>query len=295
MDLNTLKHFQYIATYKNITKAAEKFYISQSTLSRQIMALENELNVTLFIRDNRKFELTEAGKVFFDECNLLISHIESVVEKTKNTWNGNNGTLRIVSPGNLIDILPSVIQDFKKIYPDSHLKLETYNFNEIPNALLHNLYDIAFTYEFASFENDFVECVEVGEDDFSMVVSSDFIKNQKDDVVSYVVSNLPLVLPSHIEPPFIKLLVYELSKIPSNCNNKIRYVNSTDSAMLQASVGLGYCLVPTSLTKGKINDKNLTILPVKELKTLGKIHMLYKKDTSSKLVRSFVDIVKSYC
>ncbi|MBG0764598.1 MAG: LysR family transcriptional regulator, partial [Tissierellales bacterium] len=37
MDLQTLKYFQYVAKYKNITRAAKKFYISQSTLSRHIM------------------------------------------------------------------------------------------------------------------------------------------------------------------------------------------------------------------------------------------------------------------
>lgn len=295
MDIETLKRFQYIATYKNITKAADKFYTSQSTLSRQIMALENELQVTLFIRNNRKFELTEAGKVFFNECNLLIRHIESVVEKTQKTWSGINGNLRIVSPGNLIETIPYAIQDFKKLYPQVDIHVEVYNFDEIPNAILHNLYDIAFTYDFASFENDELECVEIGEDDFSIIVSSDFIKNHEDNPLPYILSNLPLVLPSHAEPPFIKLMLYELNKVKTDCTKKTKYVNSTDSAIFQTSIGLGYCVVPTSLAKTSIGSNKFTIIPLDNFKTTGKIYMIYRKNISINLIKSFIEITKSYC
>lgn len=295
MDIDTLKHFHYIATYKNITKAAENFYISQSTLSRQMMALEDELKVTLFIRDNRKFELTEAGKVFLNECSLLITHIESVIQKTQDTWNGINGSLRIVAPGNLTDKLRLSIKNFNKCYPKANLNLETYNFNEIQNAISHDLYDIGFTYDFATFDNEGLEFIEIGQDDFSIIVSSEFIENHKDNPIPYILKNLPLVLPSYTEPPFIKLVLYELSKIPSSSNREIRYVNSTDSAMFQASVGLGYSIVPTALTKEKINSDQLTIIPLKQFKTLGRIYMLYKKNTPSNLLKSFVEIVNSNC
>lgn len=295
MDIDTLKHFHYIATYKNITKAAEKFYISQSTLSRQMMALEDELKVTLFIRDNRKFELTEAGKVFLNECSLLITHIESVIIKTQDTWNGINGSLRVVSPGNLTDNFRLSIKSFNKCHPKANLHLETYNFNEIQNAISHDLYDIGFTYDFATFENEDLEFVEIGQDDFSIIVSSDFIKNHKDDPIPYILKNLPLVLPTYTEPPFIKLMLYELSKIPSSSNKEIRYVNSTDSAMLQTAVGLAYSIVPTALTKEKINSMEVTIIPLDEFKTLGKVKMIYKKNTCSNLAKSFIEIVKSFC
>jgi DNA-binding transcriptional LysR family regulator len=72
MNLETLHYFQYIAKYKNITRAAKHFYISQSTLSRNIMLLEKELGVQLFERNNKQIELTEAGKVFEHDCELFI-------------------------------------------------------------------------------------------------------------------------------------------------------------------------------------------------------------------------------
>ena len=57
MDLQSLKYFQFVAMYRNFSRAAEHFYIGQSALSRQIANLEKELGVQLFNRDTRNVNL----------------------------------------------------------------------------------------------------------------------------------------------------------------------------------------------------------------------------------------------
>lgn len=295
MDIESLRYFQYIAKYKNITKAAQHFYINQSTLSRQIMGLEEELGVKLFVRDNRRLELTEAGNVFNKECELFIRHMELVIQKTQLAGKGDSGTLRIVTPGNLDHILPQSISSFRNSFPETYLHIEAYNLTEITSAILYDLYDVGFTYEFAALDHDEIEKVPVGEDDFSIVISSRFNKGDSKKDIAEIVRSLPLILPSHLEPPFIKLIMYELQTLGGMKSSNVQYLNSDDSVMLQISLGMGYSIVPTSLIKAMFNDEQLTFLPLHHFSTKSKIIMLYKKTNPSKLVSRFVDIVVNQC
>lgn len=59
MELRVLKYFLAVAREENITAAAEKLHVTQPTLSKQLMDLEEELGKKLFIRGKRKITLTE--------------------------------------------------------------------------------------------------------------------------------------------------------------------------------------------------------------------------------------------
>ena len=63
MEIRVLQYFLMVAREQNITKAAKQLHLTQPTLSRQLMQLEEELNTPLFIRGKRKIELTEAGMI----------------------------------------------------------------------------------------------------------------------------------------------------------------------------------------------------------------------------------------
>lgn len=79
MELRTLNYFLAIAREENITKAAQILHISQPALSRQMMQLEEELGVTLFIRSNHNIVLTEDGLLLKRRAQELLS----LADKTK--------------------------------------------------------------------------------------------------------------------------------------------------------------------------------------------------------------------
>lgn len=78
MELRVLQYFLAIAREQSISGAAEFLHISQPTLSRQIKDMEEELGKQLFIRGNRKIELTEEGM-------LLRKRAEEIINLTKKT------------------------------------------------------------------------------------------------------------------------------------------------------------------------------------------------------------------
>ena len=75
MNSRQLEYFLAVAHELNFTKAAESMYVSQTAVTQQIKALEEQLGVSLFERTKKKVVLTPAGNVFLQEATLLLKRI----------------------------------------------------------------------------------------------------------------------------------------------------------------------------------------------------------------------------
>ncbi|VDR30363.1 Ben and cat operon transcriptional regulator [Raoultella terrigena] len=65
MDIRTLRYFVEVVRQQSFTRAAEKLFVTQPTISKMLKNLEDELNCTLLIRDGRRLLLTDTGRVVF--------------------------------------------------------------------------------------------------------------------------------------------------------------------------------------------------------------------------------------
>lgn len=72
MKLSQLKYFQVVCKHNNLTRAAEELHISQPGLTHVIQEMEQEFGLTLFLRRNKGLVLTEEGRKFLEEANLLL-------------------------------------------------------------------------------------------------------------------------------------------------------------------------------------------------------------------------------
>jgi len=95
MELRHLHYFMAVAETLNFRKAAERLYISQPPLSRQIKDLENELGTELFIRTNKQVSLTPAGTFLYKEAQTILGNVESAKLVIKQLADLESGLLRI--------------------------------------------------------------------------------------------------------------------------------------------------------------------------------------------------------
>ena len=83
MELEQLRIFAAVARYKSFSEAARRLYISHSTTSRAVSALEKELDVRLMERDNHVIALTAAGKALAEEAAALLEMEQAAAERVK--------------------------------------------------------------------------------------------------------------------------------------------------------------------------------------------------------------------
>lgn len=110
MELRHLNYFQAVARELNFRRAAERLYISQPGLSRQIKQLEEELQVKLLDRNRKKVTLTAAGSYLLEEVDFVINHLENVKTQLKEIDLGKSGELRIGFLGSAANqVLPNLL------------------------------------------------------------------------------------------------------------------------------------------------------------------------------------------
>lgn len=125
MTITQLKYALAIAEHKNFTKAAEKCFVTQPTLSTQIQKLEEELNIIIFDRGKKPIELTDVGrKIVFQARNIVneADRIQDIVDQQKG-FIGGEFKLGII-PTVMPTLLPMFLNNFIKKYPKVKLKIE---------------------------------------------------------------------------------------------------------------------------------------------------------------------------
>ena len=78
MNLKDLQYFISLAKHKNFSKAARECFVTQPTLSNQISKLEEELELSLFERTNRKVSITQEGKLILDVAKKTLENISEI-------------------------------------------------------------------------------------------------------------------------------------------------------------------------------------------------------------------------
>ncbi len=125
MTITQLTYVLAIAEHKNFTKAAEKCFVTQPTLSTQIQKLEEELDILIFDRGKKPIELTEVGRKIVHQARNIVNEsdrIQDIVDQQKGFIGGE---FRIgIIPTIMPTLLPMFLKAFIKKYPKVKLKIE---------------------------------------------------------------------------------------------------------------------------------------------------------------------------
>lgn len=142
-----IDYFMAVATNLSFTKTSEELFVSQPAVSKQISQLEKELGVKLFTRSNQKTQLTEAGRLYYDLFSRFKTDFINTKVEADRIMGKTKGVLRVgfLEGWDLFNIIPSMMRDFKKEFPDSEIIINCCGVKELSTSLLTNNIDIAVT------------------------------------------------------------------------------------------------------------------------------------------------------
>lgn len=169
MDLKQIAYFLKIVDAGSFSAAADELYISQSSLSKQIMALEKELGFLLFERSKRKIAVTPAGKTFLPHARNLHAEFQMMLA---------NVAAYKTAPALSIISIPVIAQygittriaRFRQAHPEIQFALEEREAAAILPALKSREFDLAFLRD-NYLDKSLYDYVEVAHDQFLVALS----------------------------------------------------------------------------------------------------------------------------
>ncbi len=177
MNILQIKYFLVLANELHFWKTAEKVFISQSSLSRQIQALEEELGIQLFERDKRNVKLTNAGKFLQEQWAMKMKELDQIQRQAKKIEEGNSGTIAITYPGSITyKFLPNFLEYLKSKLPDLKLELTEPTDEEHEKLLLDYKTDIAFSRD--KINNSSIDSLKLYSESICLVVPKDHWLNK---------------------------------------------------------------------------------------------------------------------
>ena len=144
MDLYQVRYFLTIAETGSFSRAAERLYLSQPSLSTGIKKLEQEFGVTLFERGGRRTVLTEAGRAFMEKATIIMGQYQAALYELKGFH--EQPTLRVgVLSTMRVAALADLVSTFQQHYPHVILELHEGTLAQLQDGLEQGEIDVAVT------------------------------------------------------------------------------------------------------------------------------------------------------
>jgi LysR family transcriptional regulator, transcription activator of glutamate synthase operon len=288
MEIRQIQYFLAIAEKGSFSSAADDLNISQSSLSKQVKALEKELGVRLFDRSKRQITLTEAGKMFRKHA-LRLCEGYKTMQAALSGYKKVQASFAVVALPVITQYgITSYIGQFKEAYPEIHFTLDEREGLEIIPALNDHQFDLGFLRD--NFINkNMYSCLEICQDVLLVVVSRRHRFASRPSISLAELANENFIMLDK------GTILYELSaEVCKNAGFEPRVFYS--SLHLESIFGLVASNIGIALMMGKLYDyyKNpeIVAIPLDTVVRSNIILAYLKNKKLSKDTRAFVNFME---
>lgn len=253
MNFRNLKYFLVVAEELNISKAAEKLFITQQSLSNHISRLEQELGTPLFSR-SPSLSLTYAGAQLVKTATQIIDYERQIVTEMDDIRNLRRGELRIgISHTCGRAILPDVLPQYLAAHPNVEISLIEGNSSELEGILKHGRADLIIG--FTPILLEAIETVPLLADQLILVVPRKFTQQIFGDKTEFMRGKFSesADLKPYVNSPFI--LLKKGNRVRSIFDEYVSRIDftpriileteSTETAYALAERGMGMAIYPS--------------------------------------------------
>ncbi|QNL49059.1 LysR family transcriptional regulator [Olivibacter sp. SDN3] len=289
MTIIQLENFLILAETLNFRKAAEKIFIAQPALSKQIQLLEEEVGAMLFERNNKRVSLTPAGSFFKAESHKLLYQFKQCMRKTALIHEGKAGEIRIGhSSSAMHTILPGWLSYTEKLLPDLKTSLVEGTNELIFNKLNKNEIDFAFVPN--AFIPEDVSSITVYREQYALILPLEHRINENNFTGLVDCADENWVLHPQEGHGYMEEILKILST--HHINPKIVHRSPNTSTVLRlVEAGLGVTMMGLSTLKGF--NLRIRSIVLKDMPDQLEMRLAWRKNRSEEL-KAHLQVIQRY-
>jgi len=294
MDFKQLESFVSIAKLNSFSRAADKLFLTQPTISNHIQGLEKELDTVLFNRTNKKITLTESGEILYEYAISILNKRDSAFFSLNQFKGRIEGVLEIASstiPEQFY--LTEILSQFHISYPDVRFGLKRYDTKQVLDKI--NLGEIDFGIVGAKKEMNNIEFIPIFDDEIVLIAPNTAQYQRIDTLTFEQLKRYPLIMResgSGTRQRFQK----EIESYNYSLDNFkiIAEIESNETIKKMVAKGLGLSFVSNRSIQNEIKLGLLKTLEVKDFFMKRNFYFVYhQKRALSPLARTFRDFILS--
>jgi len=244
IEARLLHYFLTIAREQNITRAAETLYVTQSTLSKQMMDLEKQLGKKLFIRGNRKITLTMEGIFLRNRAQEILELMDSTESAFRSDSELLSGDITIGCGETIVmDEIADIFAEFHRAHPKVKLHIHSANAETVQEQMDKGLCDFGLMmYPVWQEKYDYIDIHR--QDVFGILMPKDCELARQDAVGVEQLKELPLILSAQ---RFLSHEALRSRGLEMSALNIVATYNLVYNAAFLVERGVGYALCPDRL------------------------------------------------
>jgi len=288
MEIRHLRYFIKVAEELNFSKAAEKLFISQPPLSRQIRELEEEIGTPLFERNNKSVKLTNAGKYFRTEVEPILEHIERVVNKTNKIGNNISGEFRIAYISSTFSgVISELIQHLSELYPYANFKLYEFATARQIELLEKNQLDLGILR--APVYSSKVKPLLWYRDGYALVYNKAKVTLKSEDDITNLANSSFVFFNKDFAPHYYNSLI-EICSHFGFAPNFVHESNNINSIIQLVRHGLGVSIVPATLMKSHAYPE-IDFIAIKKIDLFTEIMIATPQNEDSMIAQTAIEFL----
>lgn len=289
MELRHLRYFVTVAEELHFSNAAEKLYLTQPALSKQIRALETELQVQLFDRAKQKITLTQAGKVFLETAKEILLEVERGIEKTRKVARGEAGQIKIGFTASALHIvLPEMIARFRQVCPDVELILTEICTEDQVEALQNHQIDLGFLHPPIRDKTNSLHLHLLGEESILLAIPASHPLAEAEKISFKSLANEPIIAYPRNLAPVLHAQFLQLCQQADFVPNIVQEVEMTQTRLGLVAAGVGISFITTNVQN--LSHKGVVCRSLVEEFPPLQLSLAWHTDNRSPVLKEFLKV-----
>lgn len=270
MNIQNLRYFAIVAKLENVSRAAELMHTSQSSISKNIFTLEEELGTKLFDRHGKKLVLNDAGKRFLQSCDRILQETETVTKDLKHMSTGDDNLIRICAEG-LDPHLFTFMSIFRVSYPEVEYAVDSIpDGDELPDINRYDLIIYPDELKYRKFKGIYFYT-----EKYLFAVRNDNPLSERVSLPVKMMNGLPMVFLNHklaYEYPYHVCLAQTVKM------SSVNFVDSRDLHRQMISNGIACGFVPEGSAEIYRNDSRIKLLHLTDDRFSRQMKACFKRE-----------------